>query len=211
MSDERTDGRKRGRRRGGRLSRCEATLAGEIETGERNSLAFQFFKIYSDWPLIQDFARNRPRNLSPPSTQTLKLRRRRQRRLNYCLLSEIWKLIIVPARSFAVGPEGAADDRGAVDCPPDGGRVVIVVTDRSVPKWRRVAGLDAVGNGRRIDSEPIIEIAVDRARRCQIGGDIIKLTSAFRAGAARSYRRSKRTLRPRERDKHCTTICKFSW
>ena len=28
----------------------------------------------------------------------------RRRRLNYCLLSEIWKLIIVPARSFAAGP-----------------------------------------------------------------------------------------------------------
>ena len=74
-----------------------------------------------------------------------------------------------------------------------------------------VAGLDALGNGRRIDSEPIIEIDVDRARRCQIGGDIIKLTSAFRAGAARSCRRSKRTRRPRERDKHCTKICKYSW
>ena len=107
----------------------DATLAGKIETGERNSLAFQFFKIYSDWPLIQGFVRNRPRNLSPPSTQTLKLRRR-QRRLNYCLLSEIWKLIIVPARRRTV----AADDRGAVDRPPDSGRVVIVVTDRSVPK-----------------------------------------------------------------------------
>ena len=56
-------------------------------------------------------------------------------------MSEIWKLIIVPARgSRTVDGAAIADDRGA-DLPPDGGgHVVIVVTDRSVQKWRRRSG-----------------------------------------------------------------------
>ena len=100
------------------------------------------------------------------------------------MLSEIWKLIIVPARgSRTVDGAAIADDRGA-DLPPDGGgHVVIVVTDRSVQKWRRRSGQSEL-NWLRPDSEPIIEIDDDdreRARRCQISA--IKLTSAFRAGA----------------------------
>ena len=101
-----------------------------------------------------------------------------------------------------------ADDRGA-DLPPDGGgHVVIVVTDRSVQKWRRRSGQSEL-NWLRPDSEPIIEIDDDdreRARRCQISA--IKLTSAFRAGADDDVVGGSQQEHIHDRDKHCTKIGK---
>ena len=107
----------------------------------------------------------------------------RRRRLNYCLLNEIWKLIIVPARRSLAA--AAADERGA-DLPPDGGghgnvAVVIVVAggDGTVQKRRRRSG--------------------EQQQQQRIGSQLLKSTVIADVKHAPLVRRQTRVCIPRRR------------